>query len=63
MSPIVGDDVTAGAPEDAYGRLPRPEILGQGFVLAAQAPMEDSGRCFYYEDGKLVPNKDGRYDE
>ena len=55
--------VTEGAPEDAYGRLPSPEILGQGFVLAAQVPMEDSGRCFYYEDGKLVRSKDGRYDE
>jgi NAD(P)-dependent dehydrogenase (short-subunit alcohol dehydrogenase family) len=54
--------VTEEAPEDAYGRLPGPEILGQGFVLAAQVPMEDSGRCFYYEDGKLVPTRDGRYD-
>ena len=55
--------VTEEAPDDAYGRLPGPEILGQGFVLAAQVPMEDSGRCFYYEDGRLVPTKDGRYEE
>ena len=35
-------------------RLPGPEILGQGFVLCAQLPMEQSGKCFAYENGKLV---------
>jgi len=34
--------------------LPGPEILGQGFVLAAQLPMDQSGKCFAYENGKLV---------
>jgi hypothetical protein len=34
--------------------LPGPEILGQGFVLAAQLPMEQSGGCFAYDNGKLV---------
>ena len=46
--------VTETAPEDALKRLPGPEILGQGFVLAAQVPMEKSGEIFSYQDGKLV---------
>ena len=46
--------VTETAPEEALSRLPGPEILGQGFVLAAQVPMEKSGEIFSYQDGKLV---------
>jgi hypothetical protein len=46
--------VTEGAPEEAFKRLPGPEILGQGFVLAAQLPMERSGEIFSYQNGKLV---------
>ena len=45
---------TETAPEEALRRLPGPEILGQGFVLCAQLPIEQSGKCFAYEDGKLV---------
>ena len=45
---------TETAPEEALQRLPGPEILGQGFVLAAQLPMDQSGKCFAYENGKLV---------
>lgn len=45
---------TEGAPEEALRRLPGPEILGQGFVLAAELPMELTGQIFAYEDGKLV---------
>jgi NAD(P)-dependent dehydrogenase (short-subunit alcohol dehydrogenase family) len=45
---------TEGAPEEALKRLPGPEVLGQAFVLAAQLPVEQSGRCFAYEGGKLV---------
>jgi NAD(P)-dependent dehydrogenase (short-subunit alcohol dehydrogenase family) len=45
---------TEGAPEEALKRLPGPEVLGRGFVLAAELPLEQSGRCFAYEDGKLV---------
>lgn len=45
---------TEGAPEEARERLPGPEILGNGFVLAAQLPMEQSGQCFAYENGELV---------
>ncbi|HWP60278.1 MAG TPA: SDR family oxidoreductase [Candidatus Acidoferrales bacterium] len=45
---------TEGAPADALRRLPSPEILGRGFVLAAELPMEESGKCFAHQDGKLV---------
>jgi 2-hydroxycyclohexanecarboxyl-CoA dehydrogenase len=45
---------TETAPEEALKRLPGPEILGQGFVLCAQLPLEQSGKCFAYENGKLV---------
>jgi NAD(P)-dependent dehydrogenase (short-subunit alcohol dehydrogenase family) len=46
--------VTEDAPEEAFTRLPGPEILEQGFVLAAQLPIEQSGGCFAHENGKLV---------
>ncbi len=46
--------VTEGAPEEAFKRLPGPEILGPGFVLAAQLPIEQSGQIFSYQNGKLV---------
>ena len=46
--------VTEGAPEEAFKRLPGPEILGEGFVLAAELSMEHSGGCFAYDNGKLV---------
>jgi 3-oxoacyl-[acyl-carrier protein] reductase len=46
--------VTESAPEEAFKRLPGPAILGQGFVLAAQLPIEQSGEIFSYQDGKLV---------
>ena len=46
---------TETAPEGALKRLPGPEILGQGFVLCAQLSMDQSGKCFAYENGKLVP--------
>lgn len=45
---------TEGAPEEALKRMPGPEILGQAFVLAAELPMSQSGRCFAHEDGALV---------
>jgi NAD(P)-dependent dehydrogenase (short-subunit alcohol dehydrogenase family) len=46
--------VTESAPAEAFNRLPGPEILGQGFVLAAQLPMEESGKIFSFQTGKLV---------
>jgi NAD(P)-dependent dehydrogenase (short-subunit alcohol dehydrogenase family) len=45
---------TETAPDEALKRLPGPEVLGQGFVLAAQLPMDKSGQCFAHEEGKLV---------
>ena len=45
---------TEGAPEEALRRLPGPEILGNGFVLAAELPMDLTGQIFAYQDGKLV---------
>ena len=45
---------TETAPAEAIKRLPGPAVLGTGFVLCAQLPMEQSGKCFAYEDGKLV---------
>jgi NAD(P)-dependent dehydrogenase (short-subunit alcohol dehydrogenase family) len=45
---------TEGAPEEAVKNLPSPAILGSGFVLAAQLPMEATGQLFEYKDGKLV---------
>lgn len=45
---------TEGAPEEALRRLPGPEILGNGFVLAAELPMDLTGQIFAYKDGKLV---------
>lgn len=47
--------VTETAPQEAFGRLPGPEILGRAFVLAAELPLEKSGQCFFHEDGKLAP--------
>jgi 2-hydroxycyclohexanecarboxyl-CoA dehydrogenase len=46
--------VTESAPAEAFSRLPGPDILGQGFVLAAELPIERSGEIFSYQDGKLV---------
>jgi NAD(P)-dependent dehydrogenase (short-subunit alcohol dehydrogenase family) len=45
---------TENAPEEALKRLPGPEILGAGFVLCAELPMAQSGKCFAYENGRLV---------
>src|SRR5215470_1492975 len=45
---------TETAPDEARKRLPGPEVLGRGFVLAAQLPMDQSGKCFAHENGKLV---------
>lgn len=45
---------TEDAPEEARQRLPGPETLGNGFVLAAQAGMELTGKTVEHRDGKLV---------
>lgn len=46
--------VTETAPKEAFARLPGPEILGTGFVLAAQLPLTQSGEIFSYQEGRLV---------
>ena len=46
--------VTESAPPEAFSRLPGPEILGQGFVLAAELPIDRSGEIFSYQEGRLV---------
>ena len=45
---------TEDAPEEARGRLPGPESLGNGFVFAAQAGMEMTGKTVEHRDGKLI---------
>jgi len=45
---------TETAPTEALKRLPGPEVLGQGFVLCAQLSMDQSGKCFAHENGRLV---------
>jgi NAD(P)-dependent dehydrogenase (short-subunit alcohol dehydrogenase family) len=45
---------TEDAPEEARKRLPGPESLGNGFLLAAQAEMELTGKTVEHRDGKLV---------
>jgi 3-oxoacyl-[acyl-carrier protein] reductase len=45
---------TEDAPEEARQRLPGPEVLGNGFVLAARAEMELTGKTVEHQDGTLV---------
>lgn len=45
---------TEDAPDEAKKRLPGPEILGDGFVLAADAGMELSGKTVEHQNGALV---------
>jgi len=45
---------TETAPDKARERMPGPEVLGKAFVLAAEAPMDLSGQCLAFEEGKLV---------
>ncbi|HUF40809.1 MAG TPA: SDR family oxidoreductase [Verrucomicrobiae bacterium] len=45
---------TEDAPEEARKRLPGPESLANGFVLAAQAGMELTGKTVEHRDGALV---------
>ena len=41
-------------PEEARQRLPAPDSLGNGFVLAAQAGMEMTGKTVEHNNGKLI---------
>jgi 3-oxoacyl-[acyl-carrier protein] reductase len=42
------------APEEARQRIPGTELIGNRFVLAAEAPMEMSGHLLDMKDGALV---------
>lgn len=45
---------TEDAPEEARGRMPGPEIVGNRFVLAAEAGLDLSGKLLTLQDGALV---------
>lgn len=45
---------TEEAPEEARARMPGVEVVGNRFVLAAEAPMELSGQSLNVQDGQLV---------
>lgn len=44
---------TEDAPEEARKKMPGPELVANRFVLAAEAPMEFSGRMLTLKDGRL----------
>lgn len=45
---------TEDAPEEARNRMPGPDIVGDRFVLAAEAGMDLSGKLLTLKEGKLV---------
>ena len=45
---------TETAPENARKELPGPDILQDAFVQASNLPLEKTGQCLAYEDGRLV---------
>ena len=50
-----GAIATEDAPEEARSRMPGPELAGERFLLASQAPLEMSGRLLDLDDsGKLI---------
>ena len=48
-----GAIATEDAPEEARRRMQGPELAGNRFWLAAEAPMEQSGHLLTLEDGRL----------
>ena len=45
---------TETASENARKDLPGPDILQDAFILASGLPLESTGQCLAYEDGRLV---------
>jgi 3-oxoacyl-[acyl-carrier protein] reductase len=45
---------TETATDAVRAEMPGPDVLGNAFALAAQLPMDQSGQCVAFEDGKLV---------
>jgi NAD(P)-dependent dehydrogenase (short-subunit alcohol dehydrogenase family) len=50
-----GAIATEKAPEEARRRMPGPDLAGDRFLLAAEAPMSLSGELLDLQDGRLVP--------
>ena len=48
-----GGVATEDCSEEARGRLPGPEMMGDAFIEAAEAPMEWTGKLFVPKDGHL----------
>lgn len=46
---------TEEAPEEVRARMPGVEVVGDRFVLIAEAPLEMTGQAINVEDGKLIP--------
>jgi NAD(P)-dependent dehydrogenase (short-subunit alcohol dehydrogenase family) len=49
---------TEDAPQEARERMPGPDVVGDRFVLAAEAPLEFSGQLLTVKDGKLAIRED-----
>jgi NAD(P)-dependent dehydrogenase (short-subunit alcohol dehydrogenase family) len=45
---------TETATDTVRAEMPGPDVLGGAFVLCAELPMTESGKCVAIEDGKLV---------
>jgi NAD(P)-dependent dehydrogenase (short-subunit alcohol dehydrogenase family) len=61
MTPGSGQGIAhEEAPDEAKARMPGLDTIGDRFVLAAQAPMELSGKLLAVEDGRLVVSTRGR---
>jgi 3-oxoacyl-[acyl-carrier protein] reductase len=61
MTPGSGQGIAhEEAPEEAKARMPGLDTIGDRFILAAQAPMELSGKLLAVEDGRLGISTRGR---
>jgi 3-oxoacyl-[acyl-carrier protein] reductase len=61
MTPGSGQGIAhEAAPDEAKARMPGLDTIGDRFVLAAQAPMELSGKLLAVEEGRLVVSTRGR---
>ena len=54
FAPGITGIATEDAPEEARARMRSVEVIGDRYVLCAQAPMEMSGEQVDVQDGKLV---------
>jgi NAD(P)-dependent dehydrogenase (short-subunit alcohol dehydrogenase family) len=49
-----GAIATEEAPEDVQQRLPGPDHVGNGFVMASRLGMEDTGKLLQLEEDRLI---------